>query len=251
MTRGLVALAILLLASSGAWACPPPSAELLFHSCWGDARLTAALLPEERALAVLPALSRGVAATGVYTAKEPRADGLPKPVGVFVHRGQVINPNLGRMDGILLIDPVTGQPQLHHRRRVGLAGQSYDLTDLGRRRAFLSQAASSGVSVLQSHLLIVDGRVDVRPQEAAPVFARRILFTDDLGFGLFQTPASDTLRGAAERLAVKFAPRMALNLDMGSYDFCLAVDGGVETNCGFLGRGDTAKLSNLLLLSLR
>ncbi|HSF96262.1 MAG TPA: hypothetical protein VLA52_14650 [Thermohalobaculum sp.] len=253
MTRGLAALAalaVLFAATPPAWACPPPSDEVLFHSCWGQARLAVALLPEDLPLPPAPQDGRRLAITGAYTATDTRADGLPKPVGLFVHGGQVINPNLGRMDGVLIVDPATGQPELHHRARLKHGGKSYDLTVLAERRAFLAAAAADGVSSLQSHLLIVDGRIDVKPQEAAPVFVRRLLFTDEEGFGIYQTPAAQTLREAAERIARRLGPRMALNLDMGSYDFCQAADGGRDVSCGFLGRDETAKLSNLLVLTL-
>lgn len=257
MTRPLAALlvpaafafALIVACAAPAAACPAPGPELLFHSCWGKARLVVALLPEDLPLPPAPAAARRLVVTGTYTAREPRADGSPKPVGLFVHRGRVINPNLGRMDGVLIVDPADGRPVLHHRTAVPLGGRRYDLTRLEERRAFLAAAAAAGLSALQSHLLIVEGRVDVRDQEGAPVFVRRIFFSDAEGFGIYQTPAPLTLRGAAERLSATLAPRMALNLDMGSYDYCLASGDGVEATCGLLGAGDTAKLSNLLALT--
>ena len=42
---------------------------------------------------------------------------------------------------------------------------------------------------------------------------------------------------------------MALNLDMGSFDYCVRRTTGGTDPCGVLGVGDTAKLSNLLRLS--
>jgi len=255
MTRrqaALAALAALALAwpAAGVAACPPPSAELLFHSCWGRARLDVALLPEELPLPPAGGSGRRLVITGAYTARDTRAEGLPKPVGMFVDGGQIINPNLGRMDGVLVVDPEIGLPLLHHRARVPLGGDVYDLTELAQRRAFLSAAAASGHSVLQSHLLIVDGVVDVAPQENTPVFIRRMLFVDADGFGVYQPAGALTLLDAAERLAKAHAPDMALNLDMGSYDYCRVAVGGVETGCGVLGGNDTARLSNLLVLSL-
>ncbi len=121
---------------------------------------------------------------------------------------------------------------------------------LDQRRAYVAEASAHGLSVLQSHLLIVDGRVDVRPQEDAPVFIRRMLFIDDEGFGLYQTRWPKSLHDAAQQLAEALAPRMALNLDMGSYDYCLRAEDGADTGCGGLDRDDTGKLSNLLVLTL-
>ena len=249
---GLAGLALLLatLGAAPAAACPAPSDTLLFHSCWGRGRLAVALLPEDLPLPEAAPLGHRLVVTGAYTARDSRGDGLAKPVGLFVHRGAVINPNLGRMDGVLLVDPADGAPELHHRERLALGGRDYDLTVLDQRRAFLAEAAVHGLSVLQSHLLIVDGRVDVRPREDAPGFIRRLLFVDAEGFGLYQTRWPETLHDAARQLASALAPRMALNLDMGSYDYCQRAEEGVEDGCGRLERDDTGKLSNLLVLTL-
>jgi hypothetical protein len=129
---------------------------------------------------------------------------------------------------------------------------------LDQRLAFIDGASKRGLSVLQSHLLIVDGQIDVRPQEDAPVFVRRMLFTDPSVFGVYQTRWPETLHDAARRLAGAVAPRMALNLDMrmalnldmGSYDYCQGATGGMESSCGGLSRDNTGKLSNLLVLTL-
>ena len=248
---GLAGLALLAtLAAAPAAACPPPSDKLLFHSCWGQGRLAVYLLPEDLPLPEAAATGRRLVVTGAYTARDSRGDGLAKPVGLFVHGGAVINPNLGRMDGVLLVDPENGQPELQHRARLALGGRGYDLIALDQRRAFLAEASAHGLSVLQSHLLIVDGEVDVRPQEDAPVFVRRMLFVDDEGFGLYQTRWPETLHGAARQLAEALAPRMALNLDMGSYDYCQRAEEGAEASCGRLDRDDTGKLSNLLVLTV-
>jgi hypothetical protein len=251
MIHRLAGLALLAtLAAAPAAACPPPSDNLLFHSCWGQGHLAALLLPEDFPVPEPATTRRRLVVTGTYTARDSRGDGLPKPVGLFVHGGAVINPNLGRMDGVLLVDPANGQPKLHHRARLPFGGRDYDLTELDQRRAFLAEASAHGISVLQSHLLIINGRVDVRPQEDAPVFVRRMLFTDDTGFGIYQTRWRETLHDAARQLAEALAPRMALNLDMGSYDYCQRAEDGAESGCGGLDRNDTGKLSNLLMLTL-
>jgi hypothetical protein len=251
MIRGLAGLALLAtLGAAPAAACPPPSDKVLFHSCWGQGRLAVVLLPEDLPLPEAAPQGRRLVVTGAYTARDSRGDGLAKPVGLFVHGGAVINPNLGRMDGVLLVDPDNGAPELHHRARLALGGRDYDLTVLDQRRAFLAEASARGLSVLQSHLLIIDGRVDVRQQDDAPVYVRRMLYVDDEGFGLYQTRWPVTLHDAARQLAEALAPRMALNLDMGSYDYCQRTEAAAEAGCGRLDRDDTGKLSNLLVLSL-
>lgn len=253
MIRRLAApiLAVILAYPAAGAGCPGPSAELLFHSCWAGGRAEILLLPEDLPVPPPPAEGRRMVVTSAYTGKDSRVPGLPNPVGLFVHGGAVVNPEMARMDGLLVADPADGSVRLEHRGRARLGGDAYDLTDLAARRAFLAEAAARGVSVLQSHLVIVDGSVDVRPQDDAPVFVRRLLFTGASGFGLYQTKLPVTLRDAAAELAAAIGPDMALNLDMGSYDYCLAAENGSERNCGVLGRDSTEKLSNLLLLADR
>lgn len=229
-------------------ACPKPSVTLLFHSCWGDAAAEILLLPEQAA--EIPAQARSLTVTGAYTATDTRANGEPKPVGLFLDGGHVINPNLARMDGVLLVTPAGGL-SLHHRRDVPLSGRRYDLRDARARQRFAKAAAAQNIEVLQSHLLIIDGVLDIRARTGAPVFARRLLFTDADGFGIYQSAGFKTLHEAAVDLMASFAPQMALNLDMGSFDYCRDALSDTVRNCGVLRLADTAKLSNLLRFTLR
>lgn len=232
---------------SWAWACPEPSESVLFHSCWGRAEASSLLLPEEGPVPQSPA--ERLVITGGYTGKDRRSDQRPNPVGMFVHRGTIVNPTLARMDGIILIAP-DGRLDIRHRRRVSFESATYDLTDVAPRQTFQRRIAQAGGTVFQSHLVIVDGTLDIRPRDGAPLAVRRFLYTDDGGFGIYQTSGPRTLHQAAVDIHRDLTPRMAVNLDMGSYDYCLATRSGVEVNCGVLARGATDKLSNLLVLSL-
>lgn len=248
MTRRWAALFLIAVTISGqALACPEPTQGLLFHSCWfaegAGARLL--LLPEDDPDALS---GQGFLVTGAYTSRETRKDGRAKPVGLFMRDGEVANRNLGRMDGILVIDPAQPVPRIYHRSRVPVGEGVYNLTMLDQRNEFLIQASARRLSVLQSHLLIVNGRPDVTPRDDAPEHVRRILFTDGAGFGLWQSAGPLTLHEAAETLAARFAPRMALNLDMGSYDLCWRLEDGSRQNCAQLGGVDPGKLSNLLFV---
>lgn len=217
--------------------CDLQDDDLIFTSCAGGA-VELRLLPEDA-----DSTPDGVLdVTGGYTATDSRDNGRPKPVGLFVRAGEVVNREYVRFDGVLTV--TNGEPTLHHRRRIVFDGQPYDLEGALERAAFLSRATETGSAVMQSHLLIVDGEVDTAPIDGAPRFRRRILFQmTDGKFGVFDsTPRMLTLNEATEEVAAKFAPNMALNLDMGSYDFCRQG----QRLCGALGPQSTGKLSNLL-----
>jgi hypothetical protein len=234
------------LAAMPAFACPPESERLLFHSCHGSASVEMLLLPEEADALAAPPDGESLAVTGGYTGTDTRAGGHPNPVGLFVDNGRIVSPNLARMDGILVID-ADGQPRIHQSTRVPQRDGVADLTDPDQRLDFAGWSGENDLSVLQSHLLIVDGRLDVRPQMDAPKARRRLLFTDRHGWGIHQTTDSVTLFDAGFELLQRYRPGMAINLDMGSFDYCIATDAGrAPTSCGVLDSGQTAKLSNIL-----
>ena len=240
----------LALLAAPAMACPEPSEELIFHSCWGDARADLVLLPEDQPLPDPPEQGLRLIVTGAYTGRDARAPGRPAPVGLYMSDGRLVNRNMSRMDGLLIVDPDAGTLTLHDRGAVPREADTLNLRQVEPRREFVDHAAAAGLDVLQSHLLVIDGESDVTDVPDAPRFRRRILFTDDHGFGLFETAGAVTLYAAAARLEQAVAPDMALNLDMGSYDFCLRQEDGVERLCGLLDRGQIGKLSNLLMLTL-
>lgn len=250
MIRAFAAVMALALLAGPTLACPQPSDELLFHSCWGEPRADLTLLPEDMPLPDPPQEAGRLIVTGAYTGRRPREDGRPKPVGFFMRDGEVINRNMTRMDGLALIDPKTGALAIHDRSAAPLGDRVYNLRRVEPRAAFIEAAEDRGLSALQSHLLVIDGAPDVTDLAEAPRFRRRVLFTDDHGYGVYQSTGAETLFDAAERVHELFAPKMAMNLDMGSYDFCLMAEDGVERRCGVLSRDQTEKLSNLLILSI-
>lgn len=236
------------LVAAPALACPGAGEQLVFHSCHAPASVELLLLPEESEALAAPSEGESLVVTGGYTGSDTRGDGRPNPVGLFVDNGRVVSPNLARMDGILVIDP-EGRPQIHQSTLVPLRGGVADLTDPDQRLDFADWASERGMSVLQSHLLIVDGRLDVRPQLDAPKARRRMLFTDRHGWGLYQTTDAQTLFDAAYELRQRYRPTMAINLDMGSFDYCVATEAGALKSCGVVNPGETAKLSNVLRFS--
>lgn len=234
------ALAALIAAPLGAAGlCERTDPTLLWAACDGPAHVELLLLPEDAGLTPANALD----VTGGYTAADRRAGGEPKPVGLFVRDGEIIGREYVRFDGLLLID-AAGAPRILHRRYATLDGETFDLEDSARRAEFLAAVAAAKGSLLQSHLLIVDGEIDAFAKKGAPRFPRRILFQTESGeTALFDSGRRAlTLAEATAEVAEKFAPRMALNLDMGSYDFCRL---GAR-RCGLLSYAETGKLSNIL-----
>ncbi|HLS18624.1 MAG TPA: hypothetical protein VK090_02355 [Paracoccaceae bacterium] len=233
---------------AGSRECPDLDDQLLFHSCHGDTSVELLLLPEQEKTLTEPGSGETLVVGGTYTGADRREGDLPNPVGLFIHQGQVISPNLARMDGILIIGGEDG-PSVHHASRVPLGSRIYDLTAPEQRHEFATEAARQGYSVMQSHLLIADGDIDVRERPEAKTARRRMFFSGPSGFGVYRTARAVTLFDAAKELEAQLQPEMALNLDMGSYDYCLALQGGRLSNCGVLSTSDTGKLSNALRLS--
>lgn len=213
-------------------------------ACDGAGLVELRLLPEDAGATPVGALD----VTGAYTASDRRSGGKPKPVGLMVRNGEVISREFVRFDGVLVID-ANGTPTTHMRSRVSFDGTVFNLNDVADRSAFLARASNAGADVMQSHLLIIDGAADVADQAGAPKFRRRIMFQMGNGdLGLFDSsPRALTLHDATAEVAARFAPAMALNLDMGSYDFCRRGD----ALCGLLIGEGTDKLSNLLRFSIR
>lgn len=236
------------LAASPAMSCPDPITEMLAHSCWNDTRIDVLLLPEDKAALNLD--GPAIAVTGGYTDITKRAGGDPKPVGLFLWQGSVINHVISKMDGVLLVAPGHA-PSVQHRERIILGGKRYDLTDPAQRKAFVGAAKRLKVSMFQSHLLIVDRRIDVRPPKVSRKAVRRLLIEDSDGLALVQTPRPMTLFAAANWAAMVFRPRMALNLDMGTYDYCMRHVGGAVKKCGRVTAGGVAILSNVLKFRAR
>ncbi len=233
-----------LLASPVRAECPAAQSGLLFMSCAGDTAASVVLLRDPE----IPAASTGkgerrLVITGTYTSGEAR-----EPEGFFLNGGEAYDPYLQGWDGLALIDN-NGALSLHHVERVSVDDDNWNLRKKAERRAFLKTAKAQGWSALQSHMLVVDGKVDTKPRDSAPRFRRRVLFSlEDGSYGVYDSPPL-TLHAAALDIAERFSPVMALNLDMGSYDFCrLSVGENVE-DCGTLAETQVGKLSNLLILN--
>lgn len=178
--------------------------------------------------------------TGTYTNSDHS-----NIVGIAVIEGKILNQNRQKWDGVFLISQ--GQGRIMHRQAVAVDGAVFNLdTD---REAFLSLAKAKNLSIIQSHLLINAGKVDVRNQARQPRFIRRMLYQMPNGdLGIYQTENAVTLYDAAMEIAKDIAPLMALNLDMGSFDYCVLRTGIEKTICGVANVSESA-FSNFIELS--
>ena len=238
--KTILAAAMLSVVATSVVACPTDS-RVLFVSCSTPVSTSFASLdgtpaPEgpENSLTI----------TGTYSSGD--RFGIE---GIAIDAGTMISRRFQGWDGLAVITP-EGNLSLHHVERVSLEGTTFNLRNAGERQAFEKKAGQRKLSAIQSHLLITDGKVDVRDQPGQPRFRRRILFmTRDGDIGVFDTGGQAlTLFDAATALQEAAAPEMAFNLDMGSYDYCLWNRGGMK-NCGRLNRDSTGILTNVLVFT--
>jgi hypothetical protein len=241
------AVFVVIPGQSQAAGCPSPDAGLLLDSCETRTRADLILLdPDDGVPAgLLDAQQTTLVVTGAYTSGEK-----VEPEGFVLDHGSPYDPYIQGWDGLMLITP-EGDLSLHHVARVKFRGSQSNLRDRAQRRAFVVRAKQLGLSAIQSHLLITDGNLDVRNVAGAPRFRRRIVFSyKDGGYGIFDSgPRALTLFEAATEVAKQYAPHMAFNLDMGSYDYCAMTREGRTSDCGSLDRSQTAKLSNILVFT--
>ncbi len=212
----------------------PPS--VLIHSCQTDMAVRLRVLPDE----VQTDNNHLLTVTGTYSSGD--RFGIE---GLVIQSGQVVSRRYQNWDGVLIIDQ-NGVPNLFHAKNVIIGGDEFDLKDKPGRDGFIAKAKDRGVTVLQSHLLIFAGALDLQDVEGAPSFKRRLFVTfQDGSFGVWETDQSETLYDAAQQVQDALNPFMALNLDMGAYDYCRTGPSGAESDCGGL-LVSADKLTNLL-----
>ena len=168
--------------------------------------------------------------------------------GLVIKDGVQISRRYQNWDGVLIIEP-SGVPNLYRADNVMLGDITYNLKDSVSRNAFIEKALEDRLTVMQSHLLISDGQLDLKDVPDAPKFKRRLFVTLPNGnFGIWETDISETLYSAALQLQEDLQPHMALNLDMGAYDYCQKGPVGAQSDCGRL-LVSKDKLTNVLEFS--
>lgn len=243
--RQLLAIGLSFAAANGAvaqdTASCPDSPAVLVQSCENDITVQLRVLPEE----VDHDSRHSLTVAGTYSSGD--RFGIE---GMVIRDGKIISHRYQNWDGVLVIGQ-DGVPKLFHAGDVSLAGESFDLKQKSSRDAFVTKAVDLGVTVLQSHLLILNGALDLEDLEGAPEFKRRLLVTFANGdFGVWETAQAETLYTAALQVQADIGPQMALNLDMGAYDYCRSGPKGDQQDCGrLLVQAD--KLTNLLEFKAR
>lgn len=182
--------------------------------------------------------------TGVYTSPH----GMP--VGLAVVEGRIINPVPRGWSGLILISP-DGRVVLKDMGRVEIAHVPRDLRQsLGDLQAFLAAAVRERLTVLQSHLLIGGGELKISERAPSKPFRRRIMFQDRDGHvAIFDSGERElSLYDAAVEVRRRYAPDLAINLDMGSYDYCQRrkAEADALASCGTLEKPDI--VSNLIVI---
>lgn len=232
-----LALLLLILPLSPAYSfdCGSPSG-VLVSSCDGHISTSLRILPDD---------PQSDATTQITVAGAYSSGDRFGVEGLSIRNGEVISNRFQSWDGILLID-ANGVVSLHNVRRVLARSQVFNLKNVPERQAFIALAKQQNLSLIQSHLLISEGELDVRNIPTAPRFVRRFLLTDVSGdFVLYETQTAMTLFDATIEVQKLFTPNMVFNLDMGAYNYCQHRAENVVTDCGLLFVS-AEKLTNLL-----
>jgi hypothetical protein len=225
--------------TANAEGCPARAQVSVFHSC----EIPAVVDLQFHPLNLEHAPNNILSVTGAYSS----ADRFGVE-GLAVDGERLVSSRFQGWDGFLLVS-AAGKPRIFNASNIQLDGRAFDLKRQPNRRDFVTQARADGYSLIQSHLLIVDGALDVRQVENARRFVRRMFFTDSAGWGVYETKSAVTLYDAALEIQEALNPDMVMNLDMGAYNYCQQ-----NTPTGFKPCGDlftnAENLTNLITIQL-
>lgn len=144
------------------------------------------------------------------------------PAGLTIDKGRVVNPVIQDFDGILEIFP-DGRLQIAH-----VDALQNNLKGLRIRSSFqdylefMRLAEGSGLTVVQSNLLLNNGEVLVQDDPLLKKLQRRVLFqTADGSVHVYDSlDKEQTLFETAKILKERFRAHRAINFETGSYSFC-------------------------------
>jgi len=168
--------------------------------------------------------------------------------GLAFDGARLVSNRFQRWDGVFLVSP-KGIPYIFSANNIKLWKKNFNLTIKNERIKFVKLAQSKGWSMIQSHLLILDGDLDLYDVDNARRFIRRMFFIKKSGWGVYQTKTASTLYEAATEIKSMLNPDMVINLDMGAYNYCQ-----VSTELGPKACGElltkSENLTNLITIQL-
>jgi len=152
--------------------------------------------------------------TGTYTSP------LGMPAGLAIGREGVINPFLQSWEGLILIQ--NGKIYLNSLFDLHLGNRSLHVAENFRDfQDFVRHVEAQGGALLQSHLLVYEGRSALRAESNKRKMRRRVIFqTGDGGLHLFDSRDRRlSFEEVAGELIDKFKAEIAINLDMGGFNY--------------------------------
>lgn len=178
--------------------------------------------------------------TGTYTSP------YDYPTGLFIQEGKIINPIMQSWDGLLVVDR-NGRLNLMNLNEFQYGFRTYKIKERQEDYLdFLKFASDDKISVMQSHLILNNGEIDVSNNKR--LFKRRAVVSDKSGeiFVYDSLNKSISLFDLATILKEKYDALYAINLDMGAFNYCSFIKNGIQTkDCGDLSK-DT-RLSNIIV----
>lgn len=186
--------------------------------------------------------NNGIVMTGTYSSI------INMPAGLAANMGKIINPVIQAFDGLIIINS-QGEITLTH-----IDNLQYDLRSLHIRSSFrdyqnfLKLIENNRLSVLQSHLFINNGELLIDDKQNSPKARRRLLFqTADNSVHVFDSQVKEmTLYEAANFIKANFKAIIAINLDMGEYNFCTVYSNFQPKDYSDLKKG--VLLSNFIVI---
>lgn len=189
----------------------------------------------------LPAYAKRLEMAGTYTSE------FGYPTGLTMIDGVMINPALQTWDGLIMIYP-DGKVHLRNINALEYGFRQFDIAASYRDYLdFLDMLKQQKISVLQTHLLITNGEVDVT-LKTDKAFRRRVIFEDATqNLGIYDSfDKLLTLYELAVLLRQEYHAITAVNLDMGTYSYCaLYEQDRLKKTYGVKERG--VKLSNIII----
>jgi hypothetical protein len=176
--------------------------------------------------------------TGAYTSS------FKRPVGIFSINGKILNPAIRNWSGILLIKD--GVAQIIDANNINIGFKKLNiLKSIEDLKLFFNWIRKHNLSVLQSHMIINNGKVAVK-KKRDKFFRRRVIFEDEEGILHVYDSRNKkiTLLELSNILVTKYKAQKAINLDMGTYDYAYKYIDGTTMKLGLLDK--ITVLSNVI-----